>query len=141
MNARILIPEKYFYYLEKFGRSSYKSAFEQYYSETSAFFSALDAYPEACNKAAGELIELIESMLPKYFRRKLTFFDLKRLIFLYTVPAAIGHGSESSIAFVDALRIRWNERYPEDVLNAARFEEINGSFNNTIMGFQFGGNR
>lgn len=139
MDISKLIPEKYFYYLEKFTRSTYEKAFLQYCSEADDFFSGLDAQPEKAEIYADKLLGHIESILPKRFRRKLIYFDLKRLIFLYTVPAAIRHGSDSAIAFVDALQNRWNEKYPDDTLNAARFEEINGSFNNTIMGFKFGG--
>jgi len=139
MGKNILIPEKYFYFLEKFTRSQYKDAFRQYCSETARFFSDLDSGAYSAEAAASGLIEHVEALLPKRFRRKIIFFDLKRLIFLYTVPAAIDHGSEQSIAFVDALQKTWNEKHPGDLLNAAKFEEINGSFNNTIMGFKFGG--
>jgi len=139
MEINKLIPEKYFYYLEKFTRSAYKAAFEQYCSETAGVFSALDAQPDMCENAAIKLIGHIESLLPKRFRRKLIYFDLKRLVFLYVVPAALEHGSEPCLDFVEALQSAWNEKYPNDVLNAAKFDEINGSFNNTIMGFQFGG--
>lgn len=139
MEINKLIPEKYFYYLEKFTRSAYKAAFEQYCRETAGVFSAFDAQPEMCKNAAMQLIVHIESLLPKRFRRKLIYFDLKRLVFLYVVPAALEHGSEQCYNFVEALQSAWNEKYPNDVLNAAKFDEINGSFNNTIMGFQFGG--
>jgi len=139
MDFSKLIPEKYFYFLEKFTRSTYKSAFEQYCTEAADFFSALDKGMYAADCSAAGLIEYVERLLPRRFRRKLIFFDIKRLIFLYTVPAAISHNSECSIDFVDALQTQWNGKFPDDVLNAARFEEINGSFNNTIMGFKFGG--
>lgn len=139
MDINILIPEKYFYFLEKFTRSQYKDAFRQYCSETARFFSDLDNGTYSAEAAAFGLIEHVEALLPRRFRRKIIFFDLKRLIFLYTVPAAIDHGSEQSIGFVDAMQKTWNIKYPEDLLNAAKFDEINGSFNNTIMGFKFGG--
>lgn len=139
MDINILIPEKYFYFLEKFTRSQYKNAFRQYCSETARFFYDLDCGAFSSEAAASGLVEHVEALLPKRFRRKIIFFDLKRLIFLYTVPAAIDHGSEQSIAFIDALQKTWNIKYPGDPLNAAKFEEINGSFNNTIMGFKFGG--
>ena len=141
MDIKILIPEKYFYYLENFKRSSYRKAFMQYCSEAGVFFSAMDGGQFSPQLAASELIANIDARLPKRFRRKLRFFDLKQLLFLYTVPAAISHGSEHSIAFVSALLAQWNERYPDDMLNSISFEKINGSFNDTIMGFQFGGSK
>jgi len=139
MDITRLIPEKYPYYLENFTRSNYSGVYKKYCSEAEYFFMELDAAPEACGNAAASLIEHITNLLPRRFGRKLKFFDLKQFLFLYIVPAAISHGSESSIEFVDAVQKCWNAKYPDDMLKAARFEEINGSFNDAFMGFQFRG--
>ena len=57
MDFSKLIPEKYLYFLEKFSRSSYKGAFEQYCAETAAFFSALDMKAASAETASQETID------------------------------------------------------------------------------------
>ena len=139
MDIKILLPEKYAGYLERFTKASYPGAFDDYCDTVAPFFSALESVPEESARAAEQLMELAGTMLPKRFGRRTAIFDIKSFLVLYIAPAALKRGTQPCLDFAQALTEQWNALYPQEKMSITPFAEIYAGFKNRIFGFEIGG--
>ena len=131
----ILLPEKYPGYLERFTKNDYSPCFKNYCALTDGFFSKLELCPDCIDAAVMTFMESIAAALPRFFGKKLALYDIRRFLFLYTIPAALHRESDACSHFADRLIEEWNSRYPDNTLSKATFSELFGGFRTRIMGF------
>ena len=131
----ILLPEKYPGYLQRFTKIEYSPSFKKYCADTDSFFSQLEFYPDDTDEAVMTFMDSVPSALPRFFGRKLALYDIRRFLFLYTIPAALHRESDACSHFADRLIVEWNSRYPDNTLSKATFSELFGGFKTRIMGF------
>ncbi len=134
MDIRKLIPGDYSAYFAHFNRSDYAGYFRRYTEIAEAIFSALSSEDEA--EAAAKELAVHCGTLPRRFFRKADMFDLKSLLALYTVPAALKFGTAAAKCFADTLVAEWGRLYPAYSFTAGSYGELMQGFENAgIMGF------
>ena len=131
----ILLPEKYPGYLERFTKNEYSPCFKNYCALTDGFFSRIELYPDGIDAASKEFMDCISASLPRFWGKKLAIYDVRRFLFLYTIPAALHRESDACSQFADRLIVDWNMRYPDNTLSKASFSELFSGFKTRIMGF------
>lgn len=131
----ILLPEKYPGYLARFTKSEYSPSFKSYCSLTDSFFSQLELCPEGTDAAVKELLNSVSAALPRFFGKKLALYDIRRFLFLYTIPAALHRESDACTHFIERLIAEWNALYPDNTLSKTTFSELFSGFKTRIMGF------
>lgn len=139
MDISGLIPKNYRYYVESFTRSKYPKAYEAYKSEMAGLFAVLGSYEGNMDELAEKLMDRADSFIKGFFGKKLALFDIKQLLFVYLLPAAYERGGKLSSDFIPAVQRAWERRREGDRLNFMTYSQLCGSFNKTIMGFEFGG--
>lgn len=131
----ILLPEKYPGYLERFTKSEYAQEFKKYCYSTESFFAGIENKTIDAEAAAKDFVSFIGGSLPRIFGRKLALYDIRRFLFLYTVPAVLARGSQEAGLFADALIAEWNRCYGFEPLSKTDFSTLNSGFKTRIMGF------
>lgn len=131
----ILLPEKYPGYLQRFTKNEYSPSFKNYCALTDSFFSNLELYPGGTDEAVRAFVDSVPAALPRFFGKKLALYDIRRFLFLYTIPAALHRETDACSHFADGLIGEWNSRYPDNTLSKATFSELFGGFKTRIMGF------
>lgn len=134
MDIRQLVPVDFSDYFAHFNRSDYPLFFQRYATLAEPVLTAL-ASPNEAENAAVELVTYCGTLL-RPLRRKVILFDLKSLFTLYTVPAALEHGSECAETFALRLTAEWNRQYPASSFAVGTYGELMRGFEDAkLLGF------
>lgn len=120
-------------YLDRFDYDHYPDCFAEFEEACARWFAqhgALDA--ENDTERILKQFEARWAALPRRERREAAYRD-KQVLALFFSPAA-ARLSEEAGTFSEALREKWNTRFPRNTFLPGRFEEILKGFDANLLG-------
>ena len=120
-------------FLERFDYDHYLDCFAAFEASCAKWFAE-----HGVPASEGETERILEQFearwaaLPRRARREAAYRD-KQVLALFFSPAAARH-SEGAGAFSEALREKWNARFPRNTFLSGRFEEILKGFDANLLG-------
>lgn len=121
-------------WLERFTRTEYEKAFQEYRERYGGLFREALRNADADSLAAETLDELEKGWkAEKFWKRSSRRFEEKQMIFMYLSPMLLEIGEE---AFAAALRDAWRGRSPKDAYEVVTWRKLKKGFRLTIMGIE-----
>lgn len=122
-------------WLERFARTEYEKAFEEYRRQYGAMFR--EAVREGGAALADELAEELAKgwASEKFWKRSTRRFEEKQMIFAYLSPMLLEIGEE---AFAASLRDAWRKRWPKDAYEIVTWRKLQKGFRLTLLGVEIG---
>jgi hypothetical protein len=123
-------------WLERFTRTEYEKAFQEYRERYGGLFREALQGADADSLATDTLDELEKGWkAEKFWKRSARRFEEKQMIFMYLSPMLLEIGEE---AFAAALRDEWRRRSPKDAYEVVAWRKLKKGFRLTVMGIEVG---